>query len=146
MKTHFLHFVIEVIISVDLAHTFNPNYPEKFQSMHCNEVQQGVVIKINVQGRYSSDSESSAIFKEIGKLCNVPIQEFIAKQDSPYGTTIGPIIISKVGIRSVDVGIAQFSMHSIREYLGVVDLFYYKTIFEEFFKSYEKVKGNLNRE
>ena len=134
------------IVSADLAHAFNPNYLEKFQSMHCNEVQQGVVIKINVQGRYSSDSESSAIFKEIGKLCNVPIQEFIVRQDSPCGTTIGPIITSKVGIRSVDVGIPQFSMHSIREYLGVVDLFYYKTIFEEFFKSYEKVKGNLTRE
>ena len=134
------------IISADLAHAFNPNYPEKYQSMHCNEVQKGVVVKINVQGRYSSDSESSAIFKEIGKLCNVPIQEFIVRQDSPCGTTIGPIITSKVGIRSVDVGIPQFSMHSIREYLGIVDLYYYKTIFEEFFKSYEKVKGNLTRE
>ncbi len=134
------------IISADLAHAFNPNYPEKYQSMHCNEVQKGVVVKINVQGRYSSDSESGAIFKEIGKLCNVPIQEFIVRQDSPCGTTIGPIITSKVGIRSVDVGIAQFAMHSIREYLGIVDLYYYKTIFEEFFKSYEKVKGNLTRE
>ena len=134
------------IVSADLAHAFNPNYPEKYQSMHCNEVQKGVVVKINVQGRYSSDSESGAIFKEIGKLCNVPIQEFIVRQDSPCGTTIGPIITSKVGIRSVDVGIPQFSMHSIREYLGIVDLYYYKTIFEEFFKSYEKVKGNLTRE
>jgi aspartyl aminopeptidase len=44
------------------------------------------------------------------------------------------------------VGIAQFAMHSIREQLGIVDLYYYKTIFEEFFKSYEKVKGNILRE
>ena len=134
------------VISADLAHAYNPNYSEKFQSQHQNKTQQGVVLKINVNGRYSTESENAAVFKELGKLCNVPIQEFIVRQDSPCGTTIGPIISSKIGIKSVDVGIAQFAMHSIREQLGIVDLYYYKTIFEEFFKSYEKVKGNILKE
>jgi aspartyl aminopeptidase len=134
------------VISADLAHAYNPNYSEKFQSQHQNKVQQGVVLKINCNGRYSTESENAAVFKELGKLCNVPIQEFIVRQDSPCGTTIGPITSAKIGIKSVDVGIAQFAMHSIREQLGIVDLYYYKTIFEEFFKSYEKVKGNILRE
>ena len=125
---------------------YNPNYSEKFQPQHQNKTQQGVVLKINVNGRYSTESENAAVFKELGKLCNVPIQEFIVRQDSPCGTTIGPIISAKIGIKSVDVGIAQFAMHSIREQLGIVDLYYYKTIFEEFFKSYEKVKGNILKE
>lgn len=131
------------VISADLAHAYNPNYSEKFQSQHLNLSQQGVVMKVNVTGKYSTESENGAIFKELGKLCNVPIQEFIVRQDSPCGTTIGPIISSNLGIKSVDVGIAQFSMHSIRETLGIVDLYYYKTIFEEFWKNYEKVKGNI---
>jgi aspartyl aminopeptidase len=134
------------VISADLAHAFNPNYPEKFQAQHQNKVQQGVVLKINVCGKYSTESENAAVFKEIANLCNVPIQEFIVRQDSPCGTTIGPITSAKIGIKSVDVGIAQFAMHSIREQLGIVDLFYYRTVFEEFFKSYEKVKGNLLHE
>ena len=134
------------VISADLAHAYNPNYSEKFQPQHQNKTQQGVVLKINVNGRYSTESENAAVFKELGKLCNVPIQEFIVRQDSPCGTTIGPIISAKIGIKSVDVGIAQFAMHSIREQLGIVDLYYYKTIFEEFFKSYEKVKGNILKE
>jgi len=134
------------VISADLAHAFNPNYPEKFQSQHQNKVQQGVVLKINVCGRYSTESENAAVFKELAKMCNVPLQEFIVRQDSPCGTTIGPITSAKIGIKSVDVGIPQFAMHSIREQLGIVDLFYYKTIFEEFFKSYEKVKGNILKE
>ncbi len=134
------------VISADLAHAFNPNYPEKFQSQHTNKMQQGVVLKINVNGRYSTESENAAVFKELAKLCNVPIQEFIVRQDSPCGTTIGPITSAKIGIKSVDVGIAQLAMHSIREQLGIVDLYYYKTIFEEFFKSYEKVKGNILKE
>ena len=134
------------VISADLAHAFNPNYPEKFQSQHQNKLQQGIVLKINVCGRYSTESENAAVFKELGKLCNVPIQEFIVRQDSPCGTTIGPITSAKIGIKSVDVGIPQLAMHSIREQLGIVDLYYYRTIFEEFFKSYEKVKGNLLKE
>ena len=134
------------VISADLAHAYNPNYSEKFQSEHKNLMQQGVVLKINVNGRYSTESENAAVFKELGKLCNVPIQEFIVRQDSPCGTTIGPITSAKIGIKSVDVGIAQLAMHSIREQLGIVDLYYYRTIFEEFFKNYEKVKGNIMKE
>ena len=133
-------------ISADLAHAFNPNYPEKFQTNHKNKVQQGIVVKINANGRYSSDSENSAVFKELAKKCGSPIQEFIVRQDSPCGTTIGPITTAQTGIKSVDVGIAQFAMHSIRELLGVVDLFYYKNVFEEFFKSFEEVRGNLINE
>ena len=71
------------------------------------------------------------------------MQEFIVRQDSPCGTTIGPIISSRLGIRSVDVGIPQFAMHSIREMLGVCDLYYYRMLFEEFFKSYEECVGKL---
>ena len=134
------------VISADLAHAFNPNYPEKYQAQHQNKVQQGVVLKFNPCGKYSTESENAAVFKELAKLSNVPLQEFIVRQDSPCGTTIGPITSAKIGIKSVDVGIAQFAMHSIREQLGIVDLYYYKTIFEEFFKSYEKVKGNILRE
>ena len=134
------------VISADLAHAYNPNYSDKFQSEHKNLMQQGVVLKINVNGRYSTESENAAVFKELGKLCNVPIQEFIVRQDSPCGTTIGPITSAKIGIKSVDVGIAQLAMHSIREQLGIVDLYYYRTIFEEFFKNYEKVKGNIMKE
>ena len=134
------------VISADLAHAFNPNYSEKFQSQHKNLMQQGVVLKINVNGKYSTESENAAVLKELGKLCNVPLQEFIVRQDSPCGTTIGPITSAKIGIKSVDVGIAQLAMHSIREQLGIVDLYYYRTLFEEFFKSYEKVKGNIMKE
>ena len=130
-------------LSADLAHAYNPNFAEKFQAQHRNLIQEGVVIKINANGRYASDSEGGAIVKEIAKKCGCPIQEFIVRQDSPCGTTIGPIITSKIGIRSVDIGIPQFAMHSIREVLGICDLYNYKNLFVEFFKSYEEAKGQL---
>ena len=134
------------VISADLAHAYNPNYSEKFQSEHKNLMQQGVVLKINVNGRYSTESENAAVFKELGKLCNVPIQEFIVRQDSPCGTTIGPITSAKIGIKSVDMGIPQFAMHSIREQLGIA--FISRTVGTSLAsgKSYEKVKGNIMKE
>ncbi len=123
------------VISADMAHGVHPNYGEKHQSEHRPYIHGGVTIKINPQNRYATDSEGAALIKEIAKKADVPIQEFIVRQDSPCGTTIGPIISGKLGIKTVDVGIPQLAMHSIRELCGVVDLYYYRKFFEQFFLS-----------
>ena len=34
-------------------------------------------------------------------------------------------------------------MHSIRETCGVIDIDYYHRLFEEFYRSYEKINHNL---
>lgn len=132
------------IISCDMAHAFHPNYPEKYQNEHKPLIHGGVTLKINCTNKYTTDSEGAALVKSIGKKANVPIQEFIVRQDSPCGTTIGPIITSHVGIKTVDVGIPQLAMHSIREMCGVMDLLYYRNFYEEFFASYEQLIGKLN--
>lgn len=131
------------VISADMAHSYHPNYPEKYQSSHSPLMHKGVTIKVNPQSRYATDSEGSSLLKELCQKSNVPLQEFIVRQDSPCGTTIGPIIAGKLGIKTIDVGVPQLAMHSIRETCGVVDLYYYRKFFEEFFFSYEKCVGSL---
>ncbi len=121
------------VISADMAHGFHPNYGEKLQSEHRPLIHGGVTIKINPQSRYATDSEGAALVKEIAKIAEIPYQEFIVRQDSPCGTTIGPIISGKLGIKTVDVGIPQLAMHSIRELCGVTDLYYYRKFFEQFY-------------
>jgi aspartyl aminopeptidase len=128
------------VLSADMAHAFHPNYSEKYQCDHRPMIHGGVTIKINPQSRYATDSEGAALLKEIAKKAQVPVQEFIVRQDSPCGTTIGPIISGKLGIKTADVGVPQFAMHSIREMCGVVDLYHYRKFFEEFLRSYEELR------
>jgi len=37
------------------------------------------------------------------------------RNDSACGSTIGPMMSAKLGIRTVDIGTPQLSMHSVRE-------------------------------
>lgn len=58
------------------------------------------------------------------------------------GSTIGPLI-SKIGLRTVDIGCAQLSMHSIRETAGSKDVLYLIQLLSGFFKHYEHIDAEL---
>jgi len=59
------------------------------------------------------------------KLCaeksNLKLQTFAPRSDKPTGSTIGPMTASRLGIKTVDIGIPIISMHSIREMAGIED-------------------------
>ena len=98
-----------------------------------------MVVKTNVNMSYATDSVSSLILKDVAKLAGVPVQEFIVKCDSLCGTTVGPLLCTNTGIKTVDIGIGQLSMHSIRESCGVTDVYYYYKLMMGFYTDYEKV-------
>ena len=95
-------------------------------------------MKINANQRYTTDSVSAAILRVLAASAEppVPLQDFMVRQDGLCGSTIGPMIASKAGIKTIDIGAPQLSMHSIRETCGVVDLLYYKHIFACFYNNY----------
>jgi len=58
------------------------------------------------------------LFRECAALDGIPTQEFVVRNDMGCGSTIGPILSAQMGVRTVDVGVPQLSMHSIREMCG----------------------------
>ncbi len=121
------------LISADMAHAYNPNFPSAYDHDHKVLVNQGPVIKVNVNQRYSSESMSSALFSEWCNQANVPYQYYSHRGDLPCGSTIGPIASAKLGIRSVDVGNPMWAMHSIRESAGVLDHGFMVKVLKAFF-------------
>lgn len=103
-----------MVVSIDMAHAQHPNYAGKHDSTMAPKINGGMVIKHNCNQRYATNSVSAAIFRKIGNLAGVPVQEFTVRADGACGSTIGPIISTLSGILTVDCGSPQFSMHSIR--------------------------------
>lgn len=123
------------LVSADNAHAVHPNYVEKHELNHMPEVNRGPVIKVNANQRYSSTSESIAIFSSICKEQGVSYQIFVNRADMGCGSTIGPIISTVIGVRSVDVGLPTLGMHSIRELAGSYDIKQMYKVFSGFFNS-----------
>ncbi|WBW98757.1 M18 family aminopeptidase [Oceanirhabdus sp. W0125-5] len=121
------------IISADNAHAVHPNYVEKHDPTNRPIINNGPVIKINANQSYTTDSESGAVFEMLCKKCEVPYQKFVNRSDVRGGSTIGPINSTHLNMRSVDIGLPQFAMHSIREMAGVKDHLYAYKVYLEFF-------------
>jgi len=121
------------MLSVDMAHAFQPNFPTAYEPEHKVYVNKGPVIKLNANQRYSSESISEAMFIQWCQQANVPYQHYAHCTDIPCGSTIGPMTSAKLGIRTVDVGCAMWAMHSIRESAGVLDHRYMIDVMRSFF-------------
>lgn len=122
------------LVSADMAHGVHPNYSTKHQRNHKVQINEGIVIKTNANQRYTTNSLSSSLAKSIAGNVDIPIQKFIVRADSRCGSTIGPSLSSRTGINSIDLGICQFAMHSVREVCGVKDCFYYSQFMQGVFK------------
>lgn len=121
------------IISADNAHALHPNYTEKHDPTNRPMINKGPVIKVNANQAYTTDAESCAVYEMICMKAGVPYQKFVNRSDVRGGSTIGPINSTHLNIRSVDMGMPQFAMHSIREFAGVEDHMYGYKSFLEFF-------------
>lgn len=108
-------------VSIDVGHALHPNYADKHEPRHPLLLNQGVILKNSAQYRYATDARSSALVVELCKHHKLPLQRFTSRGDIPSGSTIGPIAAQSVGMRTVDIGIAQLSMHSCREIVGTQD-------------------------
>lgn len=121
------------MISSDSAHAVHPNRGEKCDPTNRPHINEGPVIKISANQKYTSDSNSVSVYEAICKKAGVPCQKFVNRSDEAGGSTIGPISSTHIPIRSIDIGTALLAMHSIRELCGVLDHSYVEKSFEAFY-------------
>lgn len=122
------------MVSADNAHGIHPNYPEKHDPTNHPVLGGGPVIKINANCKYMSDADSAAVFRTICENAEVPYQYFVNHSDVVGGSTLGNILTSQIDLRGVDMGAAQWAMHSVRETASVRDHLYIIKAFSQFFK------------
>lgn len=123
-----------LMISADNAHGIHPNYSAKHDGNHGPILNKGPVIKVNSNQSYATNSETSALFRHWAEQAEVPVQAFVTRTDMGCGSTIGPITAAEVGVRTLDVGVPTFGMHSVRELGGVKDAYHLSLVFDEFFR------------
>jgi aspartyl aminopeptidase len=109
------------LASADMAHATHPNYAERHEPDHWVAIDGGPVVKINANQRYATEAATQAAFEAACDRAQVPVQHFVSNNEMPCGSTIGPLAATRLGIPTVDVGVAQLAMHSARELCGALD-------------------------
>ncbi|WKY00880.1 hypothetical protein Q1695_015137 [Nippostrongylus brasiliensis] len=132
-----------ILISADQAHASHPNYSDVAEANHRPTFHEGVVVKINVNQRYATTSTTHSVLKQIAAEANVPLQKVVVRNDSPCGTTVGPILASKLGLQTVDVGCPQLAMHSIREMIDTTSILQATRLYATFFNRMRYVLQSL---
>ena len=140
------------LISADMAHSVNPNYGGKHETDHRPMMNQGPVLKVNANQRYATNSPGIVLLQEVAAKASkmsdedvnhVPLQLLIMKNDSPCGSTIGPMLSAALGARTLDLGNAQLSMHSIRETAGSADVHHAIRLFKSFYENYAALEKTI---
>lgn len=132
-----------LLVSADMAHAVHPNYAGRHDTNHRPRIGGGLVVKTNQNQRYATSGVSGLMVREAGRRAGMKVQEFVVPNDRPCGSTIGPILAGGSGLRTVDVGMAQLSMHSVREMCGVEDFALTEHVFRMLLEEMKGIEASL---
>ena len=144
------------LLSADMSHSVNPNYPGKYEAEHRPEMNKGVVIKVNANQRYTTNAPGVVLIQQLAQRAKtatnpsvesnrqgIPLQFFVVRNDTPCGGTIGPMSAAKLGVRTLDLGNAQLSIHSIRETGGAYDVEHAINLFDSFYTNFVELNEKI---
>ncbi len=120
------------LFSVDVAHAVHPHHSEKYDPVNQAYFNEGIVLKLNSNQRYTFDTEAVAIAQGICESSGVKYQKFANRSDVAGGGTLGPIISGWLPMKTVDIGVPILAMHSARELMGRKDQEYLEQLMAGF--------------
>ncbi|CCD27462.1 metalloaminopeptidase APE1 NDAI_0K02710 [Naumovozyma dairenensis CBS 421] len=132
-------FANSIILSADVNHLFNPNFKDVYLKDHAPKPNYGITLSLDPNGHMATDSVGVTFIEELARGNNDKVQYFQIKNNSRSGGTIGPSLACQTGARTIDLGIAQLSMHSIRAATGTRDVGLGIKFFRNFFDNWRTV-------
>ncbi|KAI1370883.1 aminopeptidase I zinc metalloprotease-domain-containing protein [Hypoxylon crocopeplum] len=127
------------LVSADVTHAVNPNFLSRYLDDHAPRLNVGICIAADSNGHMTTDAVSTAILTRVCQLSDCTPQVFQIRNDSRSGGTVGPMLSSAMGVKAIDAGMAQLSMHSIRATCGSLDPGLGVKFFKGFLDKFEKV-------
>ncbi|KAK5003180.1 hypothetical protein LTR28_010495, partial [Elasticomyces elasticus] len=134
-------FANSFLVSSDVVHAVNPNFLSAYLENHSPRLNVGVAVSADSNGHMTTDALSTALLKRCADRTSPPsrLQLFQIRNDSRSGGTVGPMLSAVTGMRAVDAGIPQLSMHSIRATTGSADPGLGVLLFKGFLDHFESV-------
>lgn len=127
------------LVSADVTHAANPNFLGRYLDDHAPRLNVGICLCADSNGHMTTDSVSTAIVRRVCELSGCTPQIFMIRNDSRSGGTVGPSISSMLGVKAIDAGMAQLSMHSVRATCGALDPGLGVKFFKGFLDTFEQV-------
>jgi aminopeptidase I len=137
------------LVSSDVIHAVNPNFLNAYLENHSPRLNVGPAVSADSNAHMTTDAVSTAILqrcvdRDIGVRAQDPkLQVFQIRNDSRSGGTVGPMLSAATGIRAIDCGIPQLSMHSIRATTGSLDPGLGVFTFQSFLENFESVDAEF---
>ena len=131
------------LISADVSHAVNPNFMGAYLENHSPRLNTGIAVQADPNGHTTTDSISTAFLQSVADKCGAKLQVFQIRNDSRSGGTVGPMLSSAMGMRAIDAGLPQLSMHSIRATIGSLDPGLGVQLFKGFFDHFEEVDAEF---
>jgi aminopeptidase I len=131
------------LISADVTHAVHPNFLSRYLENHAPRLNVGLCVCADSNGHMTTDSVSTALLTRIAEKSGSELQVFMIRNDSRSGGTVGPMLSSAMGVRAIDAGIPQLSMHSIRATTGALDPGLGVKCFAGFFEHFQEIDAEF---
>ena len=123
-----------LMISVDVAHAYHPNYPAPQDITNYPLMNKGFILKTASNQSYAWDPEILGALIDLCDRAEIPVQRFVKQSNTKGGGTIASVISSHLPMRTADLGVGLLAMHSACEMMGYKDQIALEQFAKEFFE------------